>query len=226
MSVKARISIKSTWVNGVCITASHWDLAHCLVALFSCTVTCTNKSQINTQYWNTLITITNSKSKFSLHRAKFKFDSFSLNFLKMFQSFWDFSFSLLLIYWGEFPNQWTINVVINKKAFQWDAYSPLVDRGVGGLCLGCVSREGVCVFRGVCLGGGVCMFRVCVCVQGVCLGGMHTLPGPSGPPPRPRGTPPTRTQRQTPTDPEAYTLSWTDKHLWKHYLAPNFVCGW
>ena len=151
MSVKARISIKSTWVNGVCITASHWDLAHCLVALFSCTVTCTNKSQINTQYWNTLITITNSKSKFSLHRAKFKFDSFSLNFLKMFQSFWDFSFSLLLIYRGEFPNQWTINIVINKKAFQWDAYSPLVDRGGGGVYVWGVCPGRVYVCSGVCV---------------------------------------------------------------------------
>ena len=55
---------------------------------------------------------------------------------------------------------WLEVTTINKNAFQWDAYHPLVDRISPALCRGVSARGvsargGVCP-RGVCSGGGVC----------------------------------------------------------------------
>ena len=70
-----------------------------------------------------------------------------------------------------------LNLKINKNAFQWDAYRPLVDRipactgqGRGCLPVGCL-LEGVCL-GGIYLEGGVCLGGVCpgeVSAQGRCL---------------------------------------------------------
>ena len=71
--------------------------------------------------------------------------------------------------------------------------------------------------------------RECVCVLGgylgVCVQGYpldpeaHTAPGP-----RP-DTLPLPPSADTHSVPKARHPLWTDKHLWKHYLAPNFVWG-
>ena len=107
--------------------------------------------------------------------------------------------------------------IINKKAFQYDAYHPLVDCCVQG---GCVSPCGEGVYPGC-----VCVYPGCVCVQGVCPERVvssrcqGTPPGPRDTPHRPIGrhTPsPTPRGRHTPLPylqankpspphPEAYT---------------------
>ena len=71
------------------------------------------------------------------------------------------------------------------------------------------------------VGGGI---QGCVVCPGGCLG-EYTPYGPRGTytPLDPEAHP--QTKRQTPPpDPVADNPLWTDRHLQKHCLAPNFVC--
>ena len=67
-------------------------------------------------------------------------------------------------------NTYSGNIMMDKNAFQWDAYRPLVDRIpalTGGVCPGGAVCPGACLSRRGCLPGG-CLSKG-VSTQGVCV---------------------------------------------------------
>ena len=130
----------------------------------------------------------------------------------------DINFAFNAVFRSTYFKPFGVNINVDWWFFNtyWNAYRPLVDRIPLNLRRGVLS--GVCLVVGVCLG--VCLPRGGFCLRGVSAQGTVCLEGCL-----PNGVCVTQHAMGQTAPPPTPDRGQNDRQVWKHYLAPNFVCG-